>query len=694
MVSIVRRALTPLMLVGTLVGASSVAEAGDVQRSVASHQANMEAGGTFEPGSLVVKVDPSLSERDLKIMARKHGCTWDHQFGKWPYHDVQCPPEAPMLGLIRAFAAEQAVEWAEAGFYDELETTPNDLFELQWYHNNVGQAVDMVNGTPGADLGSLDAWEVTTGSPSRVIAIIDIGIYTSHLDLAPNVWTNPGEICGNNRDDDNNGYIDDCNGWDIGGNDPDASPLTLPEMQPDGDPCLRWHATYIAGLAAAQGNNGLGLAGASWDASLMNLKRHRDSSCAGTSARSAEATLYAVDNGADVLGYSFNSTTNSMALSEALQVADMQGVIAVMSAGNGGRNTNSSTRYPNNYPMVNKIITASSNNLDQLDPASNYGTTKVDIAMPGTYVVSTGIEDSQSYGVGSGTSMAVGFGLAAVALGKTAFPTASGNQILQAMLSGGAPLNCSSATRCVRTGSRLDYVGMLRALSPMSPANLSVNVTGTLDFSNNNGEVGPGERAAPQFTVNNAGPNDTYGLRGRLRVLSGAGVTVQNPTRTFGSVASGQSLSPTLYVPTIVVDSGCTTDFDAQVELTVEDVLGRSAVATWTAPIRCVGVMPPPDAGVVMDSGTMPPADSGTVNNPDAGTMVDPDSGVTPRDSGVHPDGGVTPRDSGVHPDAGETTEIPLEEGSGCQAGTGDTGFVAMMSLLGALLLVRRRRRL
>lgn len=686
--SIVRSALTSVVVSGLLSGAAQASPAG-AELSRAHFVANVEAGGRYEPGTLTVKVDPSLKAPALKALARKHGCEWDHQFGKWPYHVVNCPPERQMERLITEVASEAGVQWVEAGFYDELEATPNDLFELQWYHNNVGQAVDMVNGRPGADLSSLDAWEVTTGSPARVIAIIDIGIFTGHLDLAPQEWTNPAEVCGNGQDDDNNGYVDDCHGWDIGENDNDASPLTLPEMAPDGGSCLRWHATYIAGLAAAQGNNNLGLAGGAWDASIMNLKRHRDSTCQGTSGRAAEAVLYAVDNGADVLGFSFNTTTNSMALSDALAVADMQGVIAVMSAGNGGSNINGSTRYPNNYPMVHKIITGSSNNLDQLDPASNYGTTKVDMAMPGTYVVSTAIEDSQAYGVGTGTSMAVGFGLAAVALGKTAFPMASSSQIMAAMISGGAPLTCSSSTRCVRTGKRLDFLGMLRDLSPMSPASLSLSAVSTAEVGNNDGKVGPGERALPQFTVSNGGPGGAFGLRGSLRVVSGQGLSSQAPSLPFGSVAAGQSLTPSVYLPALEVASGCTTDFDAQVELTVTDVLGHSAVAPWTVAVRCVGAMPPPDAGVVEDAG--PVVDTGTGPAPDAGQPME-DSGLTPRDSGVHPDSGVTPRDSGVHPDAGETTEPPTETASGCQTGKSGPGGLGWMLMLGALIWGRRRR--
>lgn len=660
------------------------------RRPIDEFRENVEAGGRYEPGNVTVKVDASLPREAVKRLAASQGCAWDHQFGRRPYHVFECDPERDMAELIVAFSDKPGVRWVEAGFYDEEEAIPNDLFELQWYHRNTGQTVDMVAGVPGADMGSVDAWEVSPGSPQRVIAIVDIGIYMQHEDLAPQAWTNSGEICGNNRDDDNNGYVDDCNGWDIGGQDPDASPLTLPATQSDGDPCLRWHATYIAGLAAAQGNNGRGLAGTAWDASLMNLKRHRDSSCQGTSTRSAEATFYAVDNGADALGYSFNSSTNSTVFRESLMAADAAGVIAVMSAGNGGSNTNDATRYPNDYPMTHKIITAASDNRDRLDPASNYGSTKVDIASPGTYVVSTAIDAPDAYGVGSGTSMAVGFGLAAVTLAKTAYPAATTDQVFQAILAGGQAVpalacNGSSMARCVRTGRRLDLLGMMQQLAPLAPANLTVQVSGVVEIGNNDGEIGPGERALPQFSVSNNGTGGGFGLKGSLRVVSGAGLSPQNPTFAMGSAPAGQSLVPSRYQPVALVDEGCNTDFDAQLELTVTDVLGHRASAPFTVPVRCAAAPPPADAGVpAADAGV--PVDSGA-SGPDAGGSP-PDAGWV-RDSGVHPDAWV--RDSGVHPDSGAEPDPsnPRFESSGCtSAGPGPSLWL----LAGLLLLARRRR--
>ena len=679
------------LLLAVMGGASAEASG---PRPIDEFLENVAQGGRFEPGRVALYVEPTLGQADVRALAARRGCRYGHQFGRRPYHVVLCDPAKPMEEQIRAFSAMEGVRWVEAGFYDELEAVPNDLYELQWYHQNTGQVVDMVGGLPGADMRSADAWEVSTGSPARVVAIVDIGVYTGHQDLAPQVWTNPGENCTNGVDDDGNGYIDDCHGWDIGEDDNDASPLTLPDVQSDGDPCLKWHATYIAGLAAAQGNNNLGLAGTAWDVSIMNLKRHRDSTCQGTSDRAAEATFYAIDNGADALGYSFNTTTRSSMLQDALTLADSRGLIAVMSAGNGGSNINSGTRYPNNYTMTHKIITASTDNRDRLDPGSNYGSTKVDIASPGTFVVSTAIEGPQAYGVGTGTSMSVGFGLAAVTLAKTAYPAATPDQVYQAILQGGRALPalaCASSTsRCVRTGRRLDLLGMLQQLRPLNPASLTLSGPGWVEVGNGDGELGPGEQARPTFTVHNAGPGGAFGLALQVQVTSGPGLTVADPRARFGALAANQSVSPTRDVPVVVVPPSCTTDFDAQLALVVTDVLGHTAQGTLTVPVRCVNAVPF-DAGVPADSGVVTPDAGGAT--PDAGVEDPRDGGVlVVRDSGVHNrDGGFLVRDSGVHRDAGAVDPEPLPEG-GCTHTGGGAGGLGWAAVVGAILLARRRR--
>ena len=133
--------------------------------------------------------------------------------------------------------------------------TPDDpQFGNQWALNNTGQS----GGTPDADIDAPEAWDITTGGLTAdgdeiVIAVIDGGVDLNHEDL--NFWKNNAETPGNGVDDDGNGYIDDFDGWnayDSNGNIPSDN-----------------HGTHVAGIAAAIGNNGIGVSGVNWGAKVM-----------------------------------------------------------------------------------------------------------------------------------------------------------------------------------------------------------------------------------------------------------------------------------------------------------------------------------------------------------------------------------------------------------------------------------------
>lgn len=96
--------------------------------------------------------------------------------------------------------------------------------------------------------GTNEAWQYSTGSDTVAVAVLDSGISLSHADLADNIWTKPGEIAGNGTDDDGNGYIDDCHGWNFVSNNNNAADDY-------------GHGTHVAGIIGAIGDNGAGVAG-------------------------------------------------------------------------------------------------------------------------------------------------------------------------------------------------------------------------------------------------------------------------------------------------------------------------------------------------------------------------------------------------------------------------------------------------
>ncbi len=165
-----------------------------------------------------------------------------------------------------------------------------------WHHENTGQN----GGTPGADIETPPAWDTETGDPSIVIAMIDTGVDQDHEDLVDNL----------------------VDGYDFGDDDPD------PEDS-------YGHGTWTSGLAAARGNNGIGVVGVCWNCSIMPLKV-MDSDNVILVETVAEAIRWAVDNGARVLSMSIGISAWSDALADAVRYADGRGAVQVAAAGNCG----------------------------------------------------------------------------------------------------------------------------------------------------------------------------------------------------------------------------------------------------------------------------------------------------------------------------------------------------------------------
>ncbi len=291
--------------------------------------------------------------------------------------------------LIDYYSALPFVEYAERNYQYSVFTHPNDeYFELQWG----------LNASSDCDVDAPEAWNVTVGNDSVVVAVIDTGIDYNHSELCDNIWNNTDELI-NGSDDDSNGYIDDIRGWDFYNNDSD----------PRDD---HGHGTHCAGIIGALGNNSIGIAGVSWNCSIMPVKAF-SSYGGGYADDIANAVYYAVDNGADVLSMSFGAYTNSELISDSIEYAYNNGVICVAAAGNSHTDMKS---YPAGY--ANVIAVAATNQSDIKASFSNYGSW-VDIAAPGVNIFSTmpsyDVSLTQYYGYTknysnlSGTSMACPF---------------------------------------------------------------------------------------------------------------------------------------------------------------------------------------------------------------------------------------------------------------------------------------------
>jgi hypothetical protein len=168
--------------------------------------------------------------------------------------------------LIHAIKNDSRVKLVQKNHIIKSRSTiPNDAqFAAQWQYLNTGQG----GGTIGMDLDADLAWDISTGgltatNDTVVVAVIDDGANIFHPDLQQNIWYNRAEIPNNNLDDDNNGYIDDYQGWNTNTLDDNVN------LNGAGA-----HGTAVAGIIGAQGNNNLGVTGVNWKVKLMLIRNN------------------------------------------------------------------------------------------------------------------------------------------------------------------------------------------------------------------------------------------------------------------------------------------------------------------------------------------------------------------------------------------------------------------------------------
>ena len=324
------------------------------------------------PGQLLVKF-ADASAASATVLAAQTGLSVQNTIPQLGIAVVQAPDTATtavMAATAAALEANPAVEWAEPNYTFTLDAAPNDP-------NYITQKTYLERMEMPA------AWGYTTGRSDVIIAILDTGVYTKHLDLAENIWTNPLEIQDNGIDDDGNGFIDDVHGWNF----PDGNNQIYDDYG---------HGTHVAGIAAARINNGIGIAGMAGNATIMSVDVFNYG--IGTYEDLIRAIIYATDNGARVINMSLGASSYSRGEEAAVDYAWYHGAILVAAAGNTGRNT---YHYPAAHP--NAIAVAATDASDNRAGFSTYGDF-VDVAAPGASIYST--LKSGGYGTMSGTSMA------------------------------------------------------------------------------------------------------------------------------------------------------------------------------------------------------------------------------------------------------------------------------------------------
>ncbi len=358
---------------------------------------------------------------------------------------------------LAILARNPDVEFAEPNYILSIAAIPNDpQFSQLWGMNNTGQT----GGVPDADIDAPEAWDIQKGT-NVVIAVVDTGVDYNHADLRTNIWSNTREIPGNGIDDDGNGFIDDVRGWDFANN--DNNPMDDNR-----------HGTHLAGVIAAQGNNGVGVTGVNWSARIMPVK-FMNAAGAGTTATAINGINYAVRNGAKVINASFGGGAFSQAMFNAINAANTAGVLFVAAAGNNGRNNDAVPAYPANYNLPNIISVAATDSADTRAGFSNFGPTTVDLAAPGVAIrstVPTAIV-AAGYASLSGTSMAAPYvsGVAGLVLAQN--PALTVAQLKAAILNNVDPIG--PLTGVLLTGGRLNaFKAVSNVATPPTPTTLTI----------------------------------------------------------------------------------------------------------------------------------------------------------------------------------------------------------------------------
>jgi subtilisin family serine protease len=344
-----------------------------------------------------------------------------------------------------------------------------------WGLNNTGQTILGSKGIADVDIDATNAWGITQGSSSVVVAVIDTGVQITHSDLDANIWVNGDEIPGNGIDDDGNGYTDDVNGWDFVYNNRsvyDGERCTQGTSYTSDDFNNDDHGTHVAGTIAAEANT-FGVIGAAPGVKVMVLKTI---GCAGGDTESVTSALaYAKANGADVANMSLGGASPDPLLKAAI---DNAGMLVVAAAGNGrlaetsgicrqtgGDPVRYCPMYPAAFSSSNIVSVASINNRGALSDFSQYGSvgpngstsTGVDLAAPGEDIVSTfpdgyGASAKSAYAYLSGTSMAAPHVSGTAALVLSRFPSLTTSQLKQRLLDRTKPLSSLDGGVTVKGG--------------------------------------------------------------------------------------------------------------------------------------------------------------------------------------------------------------------------------------------------
>lgn len=355
----------------------------------------------------MVNLEPLIQEdRIRKIHAR---------LKQKPVHDIGLfqvltySSKSTVEEVINRLYNTGMIEYAEPEYVQRIELVPDDSLLSRQYHLELIRAYE--------------AWDITTGDSSIVIAIVDSGVDTDHPDLKGNLWINPNDPL-DGIDNDGNGYVDDIHGWDFAGD------FHIGVNEGDNDVDIakggtHQHGLSVASVAGATANNGIGFAGTGFQCRIMVTKHFADDqpdTVLSYASNPYLGIIYAAENGADIINCSWGSTFRSQFNQDIIEYVSVDlGALVIASSGNSGIEE---AHYPSDYKYV-LSVSAVNRNLSKTSFTS-YGK-GVDITAPGSAIAVH--ENDSAYGVTQGTSFSAPMVSGAAGLVKARYPEFSGIQI-------------------------------------------------------------------------------------------------------------------------------------------------------------------------------------------------------------------------------------------------------------------------
>jgi subtilisin family serine protease len=345
-----------------------------------------ERSSRFAPREVIVRFKASADADDRARLRREQNATLEKTLPVPGAQLLELKKGEEVKATVSELERHAEVLYAQPNYIRRPLGLPNDprLRDL-WGLHNTGQSVPHNTGSnegggpglPDADIDAPEAWDLTTGSDSVSVAVVDTGVADDHPALQGNLWRNAGETGGgresNGVDDDGNGRVDDWRGWDFGSAD----------NNPDDD---NDHGTHVAGTIGAQGNDGTSIVGVNWNVSLMAV-RVLGGPEGGKDSTIAAGFDYAARMGAKVANASLGGPGDSPLIGDV--VSRHPNTLYVVAAGNDAKNNDVEVFTPCNLPQSNLVCVAATDNRDRLTDFSHYGRNNVDLAAPGQAVLSS-----------------------------------------------------------------------------------------------------------------------------------------------------------------------------------------------------------------------------------------------------------------------------------------------------------------